>query len=417
MELFYFSGTIPPSKSLLNRALIIQQFNPQLKWDEFSDAKDVVFLKQALADYSEGKRKFYCGEGGTTFRFLSLFLSRYPGVYEIQVEAQLSQRPHQGLIEFFQQVHVQSRWEENVFILESQGWQADKAQLTADQTSQIASAILLSLWKLPQRFQLIMPTELYEYEYFQMTLQLNKSLGFKYTQEHLNGDLVHLNIPMGQVPHTVAVHIEPDVSSCFPLAVLGALSQPVYIQNFPLNSWQPDYAFLQIFSKAKVAFDLDKNGLKVFPSQQLQCFETDITQAPDLFPVLCVFASFCQGQSVITGLSRLAYKESDRLHQTLKLLQLHGVSCHVNDHKMVIEGTSLNPKTSNAFELQKITESFHPMHDHRMAMAAIIFQVMGSRIQLHDIEVLQKSFPEFVTLVRPLMPKFVEEKIHGGLIE
>lgn len=417
MDLFYFSGSVAPSKSLLNRALIIQQFNSCLEWAETSEANDVVYLQQALRDFNSGQKKFFCGDGGTTFRFFVIFLSRFPGIYEIEVAPQLRTRPHQGLQEFFEQVQVHFHWEENIGILKTQGWQGDTVQLITDQTSQIASAIMLCLWKLPRSFQLLMTFDLYHYEYFQMTFRMNQSLGFQTVQSNVQNNLVCLNVDAEQVPVSQMIRIEPDVSSCFPLAVLGALKQPVHLHNFPIKSWQPDCLFLQIFSQANVAFDLDHNGLKVFPSLQMKAFEIDINQAPDLFPVLCVLACFCQGSTIIRGLSRLAFKESDRLQRTMVLLKLHGVHCEVEGEHVHIEGQDLSTNFSLLSDLQKVRMDFDPTHDHRMAMAAIIFQVMGSNIKLQNIDVLQKSFPEFTTLVRPLMPNLLIGQLPGGLIE
>ena len=411
MNLFYFSGDVPPSKSLMNRALIIQQFNAKIHWDEASDATDVIHLKQALQDFQSGKTRFDCADGGTTFRFLAIFLSRFPGTYELKVTSALKRRPHDGLFEIFEQLGVKTSWSDLVLTMETSGWLQDELHLQSEKTSQVASAVVLSSWNLGNHLSLILPSDLYQYGYFQMTLQQCEMFGFQFEKQEMTDGFVKLTIPSRQQPRQQKIVIEPDISSCFPLAVLGAIKQPVQIKNFPRNSFQPDFQFLDIFHHSRVAFDLSENGLKVFPSKSLKAFRTSVDQCPDLFPVLCVFAAFCEGQSEIGGLERLVFKESDRLSETVKLLQLHGVFIEQKADSVLIEGKA-NRKIQTAPGL-----TFDPVQDHRMAMAAVLFQVMGSSVVLTDVQVFKKSFPEFMSYVRSLLPYLADSQLRGGMSE
>ncbi|MFN8944367.1 MAG: hypothetical protein ACK5WZ_07055, partial [Pseudobdellovibrionaceae bacterium] len=131
----------------------------------------------------------------------------------------------------------------------------------------------------------------------------------------------------------------------------------------------------------------------------------------------CVFASFCQGVTTLSGLKRLAYKESNRLTETIRLLQLHDVSVELGHDQVVIYGKEIKVKSE---ELKNTTNSdviFDSASDHRMAMAAMIFQIMGSKIQISNKLVLNKSFPEFAVLVRPLLPMVLKPAIDGSLKE
>ena len=73
---------IPSSKSLYNRALIVQSFFPDLQLLGHSTCDDVNFAKQALREFSQGV-DIHCGEGGTTFRFVCVRVSRKKGTYRI----------------------------------------------------------------------------------------------------------------------------------------------------------------------------------------------------------------------------------------------------------------------------------------------------------------------------------------------
>ncbi len=55
MNKFAFVGQIPASKSLLNRALLVQSFYPQFQIVGDSDAEDVKVMREALFKFSQGE--------------------------------------------------------------------------------------------------------------------------------------------------------------------------------------------------------------------------------------------------------------------------------------------------------------------------------------------------------------------------
>ena len=91
--MFQFVGDLEISKSWMNRALILQSFQPHLKIVGDSSSHDVQLLKKALEKFLVGETEFYAGLGGTTFRFLALRVSRKPGSYLIRADQKLLDRP------------------------------------------------------------------------------------------------------------------------------------------------------------------------------------------------------------------------------------------------------------------------------------------------------------------------------------
>ncbi|MFN9067279.1 MAG: 3-phosphoshikimate 1-carboxyvinyltransferase, partial [Bdellovibrionales bacterium] len=79
MKTFEFSGEIEASKSLMNRALVVQSYRADFAINSESQSRDVVHLKLAMQNLNSPL--FQVGEGGTTFRFLVLRKSRDKGVW------------------------------------------------------------------------------------------------------------------------------------------------------------------------------------------------------------------------------------------------------------------------------------------------------------------------------------------------
>ena len=127
----------------------------------------------------------------------------------------------------------------------------------------------------------------------------------------------------------------------------------------------------------------------------LTAFSIDASNCPDLFPIVSVLAAFCQGRSRISGVDRLAHKESDRGAAILQMLSQMGVKAEVDGNDMLIEGHSLAQRclTGNLLKGGRYTSH----HDHRMVMALMVAGLgADGKIEIDDEECVAKSFPGFI---------------------
>ena len=114
---------------------------------------------------------------------------------------------------------------------------------------------------------------------------------------------------------------------------------------------------------------------------------------PDLFPVVSALCACIEGTSHLYGALHLAYKESDRIQETAKLLEKFERKVTILKDGLIIEGRSISTKNDpSAF-------SFNPQEDHRMAMAAGLLKKTGAPIRILNPQVVNKSFPEFWSVV------------------
>lgn len=119
----------------------------------------------------------------------------------------------------------------------------------------------------------------------------------------------------------------------------------------------------------------------------------DLTDCPDLGPVLAALAALAPGPSELRGLHTLPLKECDRLDASAELVRWLGGSAEViGGHTLRIQpGPRPGPRPP-----------FNPRNDHRMAFAAA---VGGLRCggEVLDPHCVAKTFPEFWDVWRGML--------------
>ena len=117
-----------------------------------------------------------------------------------------------------------------------------------------------------------------------------------------------------------------------------------------------------------------------------------------MVPVCAVIASLAQGKTVIRGVRRLHFKESDRISSLSSELGKMGVKITSLDDQLIIRGR----KSLKGAELDS-------HNDHRIAMACIVaaLRAEGKTI-VHRVECISKSYPNFIRDLSLLGGELVE---------
>lgn len=104
---------------------------------------------------------------------------------------------------------------------------------------------------------------------------------------------------------------------------------------------------------------------------------------PDLVPILAVYAAANQG-AVITDISRLRLKESDRVQTVLEMINGLGGKALADDNTLTVFPSPLVGGTVDSH------------NDHRIAMAAAVASTVCSRpVTILGAECVNKSYPDF----------------------
>lgn len=377
--MFKFNGQIEISKSWMNRALIIQSYSYDLEIHGHSFAEDVIYLKNALLAFKNGETSFDVGHGGTTFRFLAFRVSRKPGRYLIQVSDSLRRRPSQEMISILQQLSVRTFWSDEGFHIESQGWKSPQKPLriSVSESSQFLSALALNAIDLDFHLTIEnLPATFNSQSYFKLTEDLLLKCGIHWGKPHQN---VQIKSIMGEI----------DYSSAFSLAAATVLAGETVISSFEKKSLQPDSQFLKFFDQMGIRYQLVDQKLQLQSQNRFSYLDADLSDCPDLFPVLATLCAFADGVSHLKNAPQLKFKESDRIAKMAELLDRCGFRVEPKDDGMIVHG---NP---NHQYLKRDLILFDTAKDHRLAMAAGLLILKGFPIRMNDTSVINKSYPQF----------------------
>lgn len=381
---FQFKGSLQASKSLLNRALLVQSFFPALKIKGDSNCDDVRHMKMSVVSMIR-KQILDCGEAGTVFRFMGLRVSREPGVWTLKGSERLMKRPHDEMAFILNQLGVNVDFMPDGVIITSEGWKRPlfPIKIPRSRSSQFASGLLLSAWNLPFDLEFEFAGAAVSEGYWQMSLDLARSLGMQ-IEEPRGGSV---RIPANQKIMAAFVDVEPDYSSMFAVVAAALVEGSVDITGVGDRSLQPDYIFMDLLKKMGAPMAMKDGVLHAHKAKKLLAIEAGFRGCPDLFPVMAVLCGYADGTSILKEAPQLALKESNRLKNTHGLLTSAGVESAIKGEGLVIYGRGMTfiPKDF----------VFDPDQDHRMAMAAALFRLREPKIKIQNGEVVRKSFPEF----------------------
>ena len=212
-------------------------------------------------------------------------------------------------------------------------------------------------------------------------------------------DEIIFKIRPGQRYRAADFAIEGDWSSAANFLVAGAVFGKVTLEGLDTTSLQADLSVMDILMEAGAS--LSQTGGNTGPvtvqRAPLTAFTMDASNCPDLFPIISVLAAFCQGTSRISGVGRLAHKESDRGKAILDMLHRMGVEARTDGDVLEIEGHSL---TSRLLEGRLLKGGrYTSCHDHRMVMALKVAELgADGPVVIDDTECVAKSFPTFFEL-------------------
>jgi 3-phosphoshikimate 1-carboxyvinyltransferase len=189
--------------------------------------------------------------------------------------------------------------------------------------------------------------------------------------------------------------IEGDWSAAANFLVAGAIFGSLDLDGLDTASLQADLSIMDILTEAGASLSrLDEEKTLHVQRAPLNAFHFDLNQCPDLFPIVAVLAAFCQGESRLAGVNRLAGKESDRGKAVADMLTQMGVKTRIEDDEMIIRGRSLQQRLLTGTLLRG--GSYTSLHDHRMVMALKVAALGADRpITIDDEACVAKSFPSF----------------------
>ena len=283
-----------------------------------------------------------------------------------------------------------------------------RAEISGKHGSQLISGLLMALPFAEKNSSLIVH-EPKSIPYMFITLEVLKKFGIKVGNDMLGGpDFLEsggdwslctemvFKVKGGQKYRAANINLEGDWSAAANFLVAGALFGKAELAGLDTTSLQADLSIMDILMDAGASLsqlDGDKGNITV-QRAPLRAFSVDASNCPDLFPILAVFAAFCQGTSRLAGVGRLANKESDRAKAILEMLTQMGVKASIEKDELVVEGQTLVQRLMGGNLLKGGAYTSH--HDHRMVMALKVASLgADGPITIDDETCVAKSFPQF----------------------
>jgi 3-phosphoshikimate 1-carboxyvinyltransferase len=212
-----------------------------------------------------------------------------------------------------------------------------------------------------------------------LTLDVLGDFGISYYREGYR----YFHLPGGQCYLSQDYAIEADASSASYFWAAAALTNGrVTITNLTPDSCQGDVGFVKVLERLGCRISSAEDGLTVEGSL-LQGVEVDMATMPDLVPTLAILAAFAQGETLITGVSHLRHKESDRLAAMAAELRKMGIAVQETGDGLRITGGQPHGAEIDTYQ------------DHRIAMSFAVAGLRAPGTVINDPDCVAKSFPDF----------------------
>ncbi|MEM2876018.1 MAG: 3-phosphoshikimate 1-carboxyvinyltransferase [Candidatus Bathyarchaeia archaeon] len=407
----FLSGEVsaPPSKGYTHRAIIassLSEYTSKIKkpliCDDTSATIDACRLLGAeikvLNEYIEvtGRQRpltpedvIFCGESGSTIRFLGPICTLAPGISILTGGSSLRNRPMAPMLEALTQLGVRcysARGDGRPpIIIFGGGLKGGRVRVCGDVSSQFISGLLFAAPRAEDKVELSLTTRLNSKPYVDMTVDILSKCGVKVDclpRERL------FKVDSGQTYSPLDYEVEGDYSSAaFLLAAAALVPSKVDVMGLRAESLQGDKVIIDLLREMGVSLRVAEDRVRVEGTGgYLKGLRFDASDTPDLVPVLMVLGCFAEGKTVIDGIGRLRWKESDRTKAlTSELRKLRG-KLNIYEDKVIVKGSH---------RLEGAEVNSHS--DHRVAMAlAVAALASEGRTKILGFECVKKSYPNFI---------------------
>jgi 3-phosphoshikimate 1-carboxyvinyltransferase len=335
-----------------------------------------------------------CGESGLSIRMFTSLVALSEHEITITGNGSLMTRPMDFFDEILPKLNVKVNSHNGKLPLVIQGpLQPADIDVDGSLSSQFLTGLLFAYAAADARNVSIRVHNLKSKPYIDLTLDVMKQFGLKIPvnrnyEEFFFDDEIQNQLPSSE--HQTYT-VEGDWSGGAFLLVAGAIAGPITVRGLDLSSTQADKAIVNALMSANAGIAMEAKGIRLNPAD-LNRFEFDATDCPDLFPPLVALAAYCKGETRIKGVSRLAHKESDRGLTLQEEFGKMNIAIELSDDWMIIRGGT-GVKGG----------SVHSRHDHRIAMACAVaaLRAEGQTI-LDEAQAVNKSYPGFYDDLRKL---------------
>lgn len=386
----------PSSKSFSHRMIIaaaladgvseVSAVNPSEDIDATVDAMTAlgakiindgnVYTIKGIGEASSSA-KINCRESGSTLRFIIPVAAALGCATEFSGSGKLPTRPITPYKRELAQKGVRFEHTDGVmpFTMDGKLCGGD-FHIEGDVSSQFITGLLFALPLCSEDSRIILTSKLESKPYADMTIAALKVFGVKIDESVSEEGFPVYSIKGNQKYKAADCAVEGDYSQAAFYYVANALGSEIEIGNLNKDSVQGDKQICAI---------LDGIGFGRVPFGEYEPFTVDVSDIPDLVPILTVLGCFTKDVSRIVNAKRLKIKESDRLKAIADAINAIGGNVIYGDDFLEIHPV-------RSFTGGRIDGC----NDHRIVMASAVASTMADgEITITDSEAVAKSYPDF----------------------
>ena len=381
--------TLPSSKSICNRALIINALagGDISLLSNLSDCDDTRVTLRALQSMPAIVDIM---AAGTAMRFLTAYLAATDcGSHIITGTERMKQRPIGILVNALRQLGAEIEYTENEGFpplkIKGKILKGDSIELPGGVSSQYISALLMTGPMFMNGLKLTLTGDIVSRPYIDMTLDLMREYGSK--AEWTASNCLEVS-PQAYKPRPYSV--ESDWSAASYWYEMVALSEDgrVELPRLKEKSTQGDAAIKDIFDKlgVKTSFEGDTAVLNK-GIRTVDTLECDFTGQPDMAQTFVVTCAMMGVTFRLSGLQSLKIKETDRMAALITEMRKLGFVIKEHDGSVLAwDGERCQPMPDAAIDTYE---------DHRMAMAFAPAAIKLGDLKIKNPQVVSKSYPAF----------------------
>lgn len=375
------------SKSVAHRMLIAKALSIYKSNIIYSDTSEDIEATarclEALTSPEDRVKQLYCGESGSTLRFLLPVAAARGAECDFHMEGRLPQRPLSPLYDEMC-AHGCSLSAQGTNPLHLSGQLTGGTYtIPGNISSQYITGLLFALPIASEDSRINIEGRLESSPYIDLTLQALSKAGIRVKFEEGG-----FTVPGSQEYRLHGEHtVEGDWSNAaFWLCMSAMTGGGISCSGLDMNSRQGDRRIIDVLqSMGGVVIDNKASVAIEVPAGRLNGAVIDASEIPDLVPAIAAAAASAAGQTVIKNAGRLRLKESDRLRTVSTVLAELGADISELSDGLVITGTgSLRGGSVSSFG------------DHRIAMmAATAACISSAEVDISGAEAVNKSYPRF----------------------
>ncbi len=346
---------------------------------------------------SGGEGAINCGESGLGIRMFTPVAALSNEAITINGKGSLLTRPMDFFDEVLPQVGVQITSNNGKLPLQIQGpLQPQNITVDGSLSSQFLTGLLFAYAAAAIEETTITVTDLKSKPYIDLTLKVMEAFKMNVPENRNYEEFVFHKSQIINHKSPIDYSVEGDWSGAAFLLVAGAIAGNITVKGLDVFSTQADKKILEALQDCGCLLSIRDNEIDVahppLGARGLKAFHFNATDCPDLFPPLVALAAFCEGKTVIEGVSRLAHKESDRGITLQDEFGKMGLEIILQDDLMIING-------GNGLNGAHV----HSRHDHRIAMACASAGLRtAGEVIIDEAEAINKSYPDFYKHIEKL---------------